>query len=348
MFESTQPGKLFQTWIDDYKNQLHLPALGSKCILAMPNMMFDKLVIFYGIAKYIDEDDEYYTLQIASGRHQYSKNNQLVFATRKDFDHFKTAIILKFGEKGVEIKEMPVMESSMTKASHNPLGPKFKGYWQGKDPNPPKPGMGVGGCEESEERGNPTMKKPTVNSTTITPRNYVVKNAGLAGRAGPQTDRKKAAKQGDVKHKGNIIPVDENFFEWAMRQSRYRDYISKPEIYEAARREYKNLIAEAGSPAQQAAIAINMKRQGVKPKRVEEFRNDHSPVAWHENYYGGLDEDEGDDLQPGEYYIWRIYFDDGSDKRIKVTSGEFDPYKYYAKQNKTVINVDYNWQPHRN
>jgi len=234
----------------------------------------------------------------------------------------------------------------MSKASHNPVGPKFKGYWQGKDPNPPKLGMGVGGCEESKVRGNPTMKKPTVNSTTITPRNYVVKNAGLAGRAGPQTDKKKAAKRGDVKHQGKVIPVDENFFEWAMRQSRFTNYINNPEIYEAARSEYKNLIAEASSPAQQAAIAINMKSQGVKPKKVKEFRN--GPVAWHENYYGGLDEEESDDLQPGEYYIWRVYFDDGSDKRIKVTSGEFDPYKYYAKQNRVVINVDYNWQVHSN
>jgi len=39
--------------------------------------------------------------------------------------------------------------SSMKKAEHNPAGPKFKGYWSGKNPNPPKPGEGVGGCEES-------------------------------------------------------------------------------------------------------------------------------------------------------------------------------------------------------
>ena len=207
--------------------------------------------------------------------------------------------------------------SSMSKAAHNPLGPKFKGYWKGTDPNPPKPGMGVGGCEEAKE---PDMS--VAQTATIKPRNFVVKNAGLAGRAGPQPDKKKAAKRGDVRHKGKVIPVDENFFEWAMRQSRFTNYINNPEIYEAARKEYKTLLAE--------------------------FRNGHSPVAWHETYYGGLDEDEGDDLQPGEYYIWRVYFDDGSSKRIKVTSGEFDPYKYYAKQNRVVINVDYNWQVHSN
>ena len=54
-----------------------------------------------------------------------------------------------------------------------------------------------------------------------------------------------------------------------------------------------------------------------------------------------------DELNPGEYYIWRVYFDDGSSKRIKVTSGDFDPYKYYAKKNQNVINVDFNWEKHK-
>jgi hypothetical protein len=48
---------------------------------------------------------------------------------------------------------------------------------------------------------------------------------------------------------------------------------------------------------------------------------------------------------PSQYYVWRIYFDDGSNKLIKVTSKDFDPEAYYAKQNKVVVNVDYNWEP---
>ena len=51
-------------------------------------------------------------------------------------------------------------------------------------------------------------------------------------------------------------------------------------------------------------------------------------------------------LHPGQYYIWEIFFDDGTKKRIKVTKDDFDPKAYYAKQNKAVINVDYNWEPH--
>ena len=42
-------------------------------------------------------------------------------------------------------------EGSMADAEHHPKGPKFGGYWKGADKNPPKPGQGVGGCEESRD-----------------------------------------------------------------------------------------------------------------------------------------------------------------------------------------------------
>ena len=40
-------------------------------------------------------------------------------------------------------------EGSMADAEKHTSGAKFGGYWKGTDPNPPKPGMGVGGMEES-------------------------------------------------------------------------------------------------------------------------------------------------------------------------------------------------------
>lgn len=52
-------------------------------------------------------------------------------------------------------------------------------------------------------------------------------------------------------------------------------------------------------------------------------------------------------LKQGEYYVWTVYFDDGSQKRIKVKSDEFDPYEYYAKKNQVVVNVDYDWSIHQ-
>jgi len=51
-------------------------------------------------------------------------------------------------------------------------------------------------------------------------------------------------------------------------------------------------------------------------------------------------------LQPGEYYVWTVYFDNGGKQNIKVTSDNFDPTAYYANQNKAVVNVDYNWEKH--
>jgi hypothetical protein len=53
-----------------------------------------------------------------------------------------------------------------------------------------------------------------------------------------------------------------------------------------------------------------------------------------------------DDLKPGQYYIWTVHFDDGDSSRIKIKDEKFDVKAYYRKQNKSVVNVDYNWEPH--
>jgi hypothetical protein len=56
--------------------------------------------------------------------------------------------------------------------------------------------------------------------------------------------------------------------------------------------------------------------------------------------------EKGKELTPGQYYIWTVYFDDGSKKQVKVTKDTFDPKAYYAKKNQNVIKVDYSWEPH--
>jgi hypothetical protein len=48
-------------------------------------------------------------------------------------------------------------------------------------------------------------------------------------------------------------------------------------------------------------------------------------------------------LAPGEYFVWTVHFDDGTEKQIKVTKDTFDPKAYYAKKNQNVIKVDYSW-----
>jgi hypothetical protein len=57
-----------------------------------------------------------------------------------------------------------------------------------------------------------------------------------------------------------------------------------------------------------------------------------------------LTESKGD-LKPGQYYIWTVHFDDGDRSRIKIKDEKFDVKAYYKQQNKSVVSVDYNWEP---
>ena len=45
------------------------------------------------------------------------------------------------------------------------------------------------------------------------PRNFVAKNASLAGKAGQHKDKKKAEKQGDVKHKKDLSTMEQGVAE---------------------------------------------------------------------------------------------------------------------------------------
>jgi hypothetical protein len=53
-------------------------------------------------------------------------------------------------------------------------------------------------------------------------------------------------------------------------------------------------------------------------------------------------------LKPGEYNIHTVYFKDGTKKRIRVTSDEFDVVDYYTKRGQAVDRVDYDFQIHSN
>ena len=50
--------------------------------------------------------------------------------------------------------------------------------------------------------------------------------------------------------------------------------------------------------------------------------------------------------KPGEYYIHTVYFKDGTKKRVRVTSDEFDVAGYYNKRGQAVDRVDYDFQLH--
>jgi hypothetical protein len=113
MFESANPGESesFSRWLSDYSESLDTPAPGKKCLLVMVNRTSDTIMVFYGVARYAGETASHYQLEIDSGTHGYSRNNQLVFADRQAFDHFKTLLSTKFGDTKIEFQQMPVMET---------------------------------------------------------------------------------------------------------------------------------------------------------------------------------------------------------------------------------------------
>jgi hypothetical protein len=53
-------------------------------------------------------------------------------------------------------------------------------------------------------------------------------------------------------------------------------------------------------------------------------------------------------LKPGEYHVHTVYFKDGTKKRVRVTSDEFDVVGYYNKRGQAVDRVDYDFQIHSN
>jgi hypothetical protein len=63
---------------------------------------------------------------------------------------------------------------------------------------------------------------------------------------------------------------------------------------------------------------------------------------------GGISEDtEKPDLKQGEYFVWVAHFDDGSNKRVKVTSADTNLKKYYANKGEVVVKVDYDFTVHK-
>ena len=87
-------------------------------------------------------------------------------------------------------------------------------------------------------------------------------------------------------------------------------------------------------------------RTNFNDQRVKQAAGRDQANIWHRTFWGGLDEDQDQDLKPGQYYIWTVYFDDGTTKRIKVLDGDFNAAAYYARQKKKVIRVQYDWTVH--
>jgi hypothetical protein len=59
-----------------------------------------------------------------------------------------------------------------------------------------------------------------------------------------------------------------------------------------------------------------------------------------------LSQSMAESSKSGEYYIHTVYFKDGTKKRIRVTSDEFNVADYYTKRGQAVDRVDYDFQLH--
>lgn len=149
------------------------------------------------------------------------------------------------------------------------------------------------------------------------------------------------------------LEESDNFMTWAVRNG--YNFTKDPAIYESARKKYKALVESKGlgkrvrvvsGPATGQTGTIGEVRNGAfkgAPKYYTVDLDNGSHVQVRKEALRLVQSELAESLKPGEYYIWTVYFDDGSQKRIKVNSDEFDPYAYYAKKNQVVVNVDYDW-----
>jgi hypothetical protein len=250
-----------------------------------------------------------------------------------------------------------VDEGSMARAADNSKGPKFRGYWKGTNPNPPKPGQGFGGCEEAE---NPMGQKEL---------DYLIAKAkGTKSKPDPDLHKgdeheigygQELAEKGVDESMGPLGKITKHMAKstWATSPSTKYELRKRRNPEQMAKRNGIAPIAEAKGLSKQVKIVQGP--DAGKIGRIREIKLGAYKGA-PKTYYIDL-EDGGqannlpgtalrlvksemtESLKKGEYYVWTVYFDDGTSKRIKVPSDEFDPYEYYKKQNKVVVNVDYNW-----
>ena len=109
---------------------------------------------------------------------------------------------------------------------------------------------------------------------------------------------------------------------------------------------------EAANPAQQAAIAVNMKKAGKKPKKVSEGAvkqimmdlkdlTDKEFVAKYKKSKAEAKKElkVNESLRDGEYYTFKVFFDDGSDETLNFSSDDINWDRVGAKRDKKVVDV---------
>ena len=232
------------------------------------------------------------------------------------------------------------IEENMDSAAHNPSGAKFGGYYKGTQKGAPRAGQGFGSMEEGIA-GNMTVRSD--------PLTKLKKHKNLKLR---RADRFKGNP-----NRNNLVKAE------AAKNAT----VTKPPMAT------KNPVAKFAQSVAKGAgkhQANDFKSQikgldrKTKHKGKDKFGLGESPnfLTWAmtagynvvgnpkvyedaKSIYNNLLNEDKSDLNPGQYYVWTVHFDDGSSKKVKINDEKFDVTKYYADKNQVVVNVDYYWEP---
>jgi len=129
------------------------------------------------------------------------------------------------------------------------------------------------------------------------PRNFVAKNASLAGKAGQHKDKKKAEKQGDVKHKKEIATMESALSELSTEKLA----------------QYKKAAGADASAADKAGDIKKADKRfgGIVKATNKQFANDKKGVA--ERVRDPEDWDEGNTEPPNNFAVyingkkWKVF-----------------------------------------
>jgi len=176
-------------------------------------------------------------------------------------------------------------KKSMKSAEKDPTGPKFTGYWKGTDPHTPGNKMVGGGAEEYDES---ILKDLSKGPRAKTIEEELAEAYAQFNEEDLGVEPKRPARKGSRHHRGHephprykTVKTDEGYDTrdaYELEDPKHPDFKNNWEEYKAKHpdakladfisflRSRKTKTNEAGSPAQQAAIAIAMKKAGKKPK----------------------------------------------------------------------------------
>ena len=261
-------------------------------------------------------------------------------ATPEEARRFAETVKLKYPDVKIEIKQ-EMREEDMDAAAHNPSGAKFGGYYKGTQKGAPRAGQGFGSMEEGIA-GNMTVRSDPL--TKIKQHKTLKLRQADRFKGNPNRNnlvKAEAAKNATVAKPPMATknPVAKFAQSVAKGSGKHQDNDFKSQIKGLDRKtkhKGKDKFGLGESPNFLTwAMAAGYNVVG-NPRVYEDAKRIYTNL---------LNEDKSE-LKPGQYYIWTVHFDDGSDKKVKVKDEKFDVAKYYAGKNQVVVNIDYNWEAH--